>query len=108
VRLIGWAVLLLAGCAEHPDVRAAGSDTYTVSERYPAERAGVLIAQNVALSQARDFCRAHGGEFLAVANHVGHVAATDEATYTVDFRCLPPDSPELRRPTHTILPEPRA
>lgn len=106
-RAIGAFAFLAAsaGCTPEPGIQGSGSGSYTVTGRSSSGDAGVLIAQNAALQDARAFCMAQGRRFLAVGDHVAQEPFSDRVSYTVQFRCPPPGSPELQRPAVNQAPD---
>ena len=99
----GATLLALAACATPTtDVQPTTEDAvYTASGRYPAERAGVLIAQNAALRDGRSLCEQQGKRFRPLASVVGEDPASGEAVYAVRFRCI---ARLASRPTLAPLP----
>lgn len=92
-QLLGLGVCLLAfaGCAAQPvtEVKPTRDETvYTAAGRYPAEHAGILIAQNAALEEGRSVCEGQGRRFRQLGSVAGEDAATGEAIYAVRFRCI--------------------
>ncbi len=91
-------VCATAGCASNPGVQSNGSDSYVVNARAPGGNAGLLLAQNTALEEARAFCTARGKRFLSLGDRVGEEAFSTGITYSVRFSCPEPGSPALPRP----------
>lgn len=100
--LIGTLLLGLAACATPTtDITPTTDDAvYTASGRFPAARAGILVAQNAALSEGREICEKQGKRFRALASIAGEDPATGEAIYAVRFRCFvrPGISPPIMAP----------
>jgi len=111
-----WAVSALTllavcgGCSSDPGVEAggvrqSGQGGYMATGRSRDGNAGVLIAQNAALQDARTFCEAQGRRFIALADRVSQEPLSDQVTYTVRFRCPSPGSPELPHPAVNRAPD---
>jgi hypothetical protein len=87
-------LLALAACTEPvteviPTRTPTADDAvYTAAGRYPAQRAGILIAQNAALQQGRALCEGQGRRFRPLGSIAGEDPETGEAIYAVRFRCL--------------------
>ena len=79
----------LAACATPTtDVQSTTEEAvYTASGRYPAERAGILIAQNAALRNGRGVCEQQGKRFRPLGSVAGQDPSTGEAIFAVRFRC---------------------
>ncbi len=109
--LCAFALLAVcAGCSSEPGVegagvRESGQDGYLATGRSRAGDAGVLIAQNAALQDARTFCEAQGRRFIALADRVSQEPFSNQVTYTVRFRCPAPGSPELPHPAVNRAPD---
>lgn len=88
--LLGTLLLGLTACATPTTdiTRTADDAVYTASGRFPAARAGILVAQNAALSEGRGICEKQGKRFRALASIAGEDPATGEAIYAVRFRCF--------------------
>lgn len=86
----------------------AGPDTYTVTETYAPIRGGSTTAQQVALTEANQFCEERGLKFLPMNMTEGSIpmqaALYGPTKYTVTFRCLRPGDPELQRPNFQQTP----
>lgn len=91
--------LALGGCAPAVGVQSAGAGVFTATGRASTGHAGVLIAQSAALGDARAFCTGQGRRFLPMGEQVTENSFGSEVSYTVQFRCPTPGSPELQRPT---------
>jgi len=106
-RAVGALVMVcaIAGCASEPGVQANGRDSYVVNARAPGGNAGLLIAQNAALEEARGFCTARGKRFLSLGDRVSEETFSTGVTYSVRFSCPEPGSPALPQPTVNQLPD---
>lgn len=106
IRWVIGAVAILMSCTAKPSMRqVSGTDTYQMTSRARSGDGGVLIAQYSALEDARKFCAARGKRFSAVTNRVDREWLSGGVAYTVEFRCPPPGSPELQRPTVNEAPD---
>jgi hypothetical protein len=98
----------LAACAMSTGILPAGPDTYTVTETYAPLRGGATTAQQVALTEANRFCEDSGKRFLPMNMAEGSIpiqaAYWGPTKYTVTFRCLLPNDPELLRPNFQQAP----
>jgi hypothetical protein len=94
--------VLLVGCAHGTGILPAGPDTYMVSEHYAPVRGGVTTAQQVAMTEANDFCENQGKKLLPLNTNESGIginqAAWGNTGFSMTFRCLSPDDPELKRP----------
>jgi len=99
-------VVLITGCAASTGILPAGPDTYTVTERFSAVRGGATEAQRVAMTESNDFCEHAGKKFfpLNMKQEASLTGGTAQTGYTVLFRCLLPDDPELKRPNFEQAP----
>lgn len=100
------ALCLLAGCAQTPTASLDATGAFAISKSEAGDSAGILIAQNKALEQARAFCGARGQEFRQLGAGVGDARANVEATYTVRFMCFDRKAPDISRPTYIVAPDP--
>jgi hypothetical protein len=93
-RVLGALVLLgwVADCTVATGVRTLGGDLHAASGRSPWGSAGILIAQHDAFEQAQAFCAGQHLRLLLAGDHASR------GGYTLQFRCVQPDSPELARP----------
>jgi len=96
---------LAAGCAYSTGILPVGPDTYTVSEHYAPARGGNSTAERVALTEANGFCEQRGRKFLPVNMSQPSAIAISPAGYSITFRCLTANDPELRRPRFQSSPD---
>jgi hypothetical protein len=82
--------LLAAACVRSTGIIPAGPDTYLVTDIAPL-RGGWASAQKPALNEANAFCAQQDKVFVPVE------MGTDkgETNYSVAFRCLPADHPDV-------------
>lgn len=95
---------LVAGCAMSPGILPVRPDTYTVAEHYAIARGGTVAAERVTLTEANEFCEPRGREFLPIDKTHPTPIVFGPVDYTVRFRYLPPNDPELRRPRFETSP----
>src|SRR4051812_28816471 len=86
--LLAWVVDCTAASGVHP----LGGDVYIVSGRSSGGSAGILIAQHESFTQAQAFCESKRLRLLLAGEHAAPTG------YTLQFRCVQPDSPERARP----------
>lgn len=96
---------LTIGCVRSTGMLPVGPDTYPVSEHYAPIRGGNATAERVALIEANEFCERRGRKFLPVNMTQPSSMAISPAGYSVVFRCLLPNDPELQRPHFESSPE---
>jgi len=94
------SLVFLSGCAVSVGVVPVGPDTYMVSERRAPVLGGGPEAQRVALLEANEFCRQHGGVFAPLAmGPVGNAYSLyGPSGFTTTFRCSPPGDPASATP----------
>ena len=85
---------VLSGCASNGDIIPAGPDTYTLTERFAIDHGGAIEAKKDALIKVNEFCETKGRKF--VPNTMGQ-AVIGHTEYTVTFRCLLPNDPEVAK-----------
>jgi len=73
-----------------------GPDTYSLS--LSGIKGGSSRARTVALRKANEFCKLKNQEFMPIRDKTGGWS------YTIVFRCLNPDDPELVRPKPDLEP----
>lgn len=90
-------ILLLFSCANKQNtpvrdpyerITRFGPDTYSLSM---TSIKGSSKSRTVALRKVNEFCKSKNQEFMPVSDKAGGVS------YTIIFRCLNPDDPELVR-----------
>jgi hypothetical protein len=95
-------ILTLPACAQGTGVLPFGPDTYTVSEHRAPILGGGSEAQRAAITEATDYCENHGKKLLPLNSTQSGLAVNQAAygntSFSMTFRCLDPDDPELRRP----------
>jgi len=106
-----WRLVLLLGlgaCAEPVTeiVPTADDTVYTAASKYPAQRSGILIAQNAALQQGRAMCEGQGRRFRPLGSIAGEDPMTGEAVYAVRFRCLAARASQAPLPSRAPDPAP--
>jgi len=101
-------LLALAACAEPvTEVTPTADDTvYTAAGKFPAQHAGILIAQNAALQQGRALCEGQGRRFRPLGSVAGEDPSTGEAIYAVRFRCLAARATQAPLPSRVPDPTP--
>jgi hypothetical protein len=92
-------VAALVACTPQVGVQAASGGAFTATVSATDGNAGLLIAQNTALSDGRAFCAQQGRRFLSIGDQIEREMLADRVTFTVRFRCPEPGSPDLPRPT---------
>jgi hypothetical protein len=85
---------VLSGCASNGDIIPAGPDTYSLTERFTIDHGGAIEAKKDALIKVNEFCETKGRKF--VPNTMGQ-AVIGHTEYTVTFRCLLPNDPEVAK-----------
>jgi hypothetical protein len=83
----------LPGCSTSTGILPMGSDTYTVH----ISRLTQVDSQAQATQEANDYCRNLGRQFLPI-NYSGW------NEFSLTFRCLPRNDPELVRPIYGSVP----
>src|SRR5262245_18117174 len=97
-----------AGCAEHgifgggTGVLPVGPDTYTITENAILSAGGSVAAQQRATRTATEYCTNQGRQFLTINYQTIPKGGSD--SFSLVFRCLLPNDPELRRPTLQPMP----
>ncbi len=94
------AICLLAGCSFGGQVQSMGPDTYTVSNQVAPVSGGSVAAREMALQEANAFCEKQGKSVL-----VTNTSESYGTDYSVTFRCLLSDDPDLKRPTYQAAPD---
>ena len=114
-RLITWltsvaaiatiaAVLLALGACSSTGVLPAGPDTYMITEQRPGIAGGGPAAQSAAISEAAQYCASAGKQYLPMNMQMTGAPGFPQS-YSVTFRCLAKDDPELRRPNFQKTPD---
>jgi hypothetical protein len=87
------AALLLAtaGCQFHSGVVRTGTDSYMISVKTAPIRGGSTDSRRVAYEDAYKHCQKEGKEPLVTREEAGPL------TVDLNFRCLRPDDPELKK-----------
>ena len=94
--------IILTGCGSTGDVLPMGPDTFIVSasKHYTS---GGAEAQSNALSAANTHCASLGKEILVKNTSSNYAAAF--YNFSVTFRCLDKNDPELARPSFQNSPD---
>ncbi len=79
--------LLFTGCANSSGVFRVSENTYRISTRATWELGGRTGALRMALKQATDFCRAHGGKRLRVIKSSDDYGHFQGGTVDLTFTC---------------------
>jgi hypothetical protein len=103
------AVGLLAlapGCGAHTGVVPIGQDTFMVSRQGWISTQSVGELKSQAFAEANAFCTSQGKSILPIyTRDTSGVLRRSYPEAEVQFRCLSPDDPELRRPTLQKAPD---
>ena len=95
-------VLALAACSAGTGVLPVGPDTYTVQEHRAPILGGGSEAQRAAITEATEYCESQGKKLLPLNTTQSGLpvnqAVYGNTSYSMTFRCLQPDDPELKRP----------
>ena len=83
-------------------VLPVGPDTYTITENAILSFGGSVTAQEKATRAANDYCTNQGRQFLTISFQTVPKGGSD--TFSLTFRCLLPNDPELRRPSLQPIP----
>jgi hypothetical protein len=100
-----FLVLALSACAQSSGVLKMGPDTYTVSVHAAPARGGEVGAQNLALTDAGNYCTSMGKEILVTNTSSGASTHLRGGTVQITFRCLSKGDPELQRPDYRAVPK---
>ena len=100
--LLTLIVLVLSGCA-HSGVVAMGPDTYMIANTEWGFTSG-SYQKAQALKEASAYCKGLGKEMLPISTSQNDVSFGKTPAAEVQFRCLPPGDPELKRPTLQPVP----
>jgi hypothetical protein len=100
IRTVG----ILAGCqgpsifGGSTGVLTMGPDTYTITENVILSLGGAVASQG----KCHDYCEGKGREFLALNYQT--IPQGGSVSFSLTFRCLLPNDPELRRPNFKPAP----
>ena len=90
-------VLVVSGCA-HSGVVAMGPDTYMIANSEWGFTSG-SYQKAQALKEASEYCKRLGKEMLPISTTQNDVSFGKTPAAEVQFRCLSPGDPELKRPS---------
>jgi hypothetical protein len=101
ISYLGIAVLLTA-CA-HSGVVSMGPDTYMIANSEWGFTSGSYQKAKV-MKEASEYCKSMGKEMLPIGTSQNDVTFGKTPAAEVQFRCLSPVDPELKRPTFQPVP----
>jgi hypothetical protein len=97
------AAAILSACA-HSGVVSVGPDTYMIANSEWGFTSG-SYQKAQALKEASAYCKGLGKEMLPISTSQNDVSFGKTPAAEVQFRCLPPGDPELKRPAAQQTPE---
>jgi hypothetical protein len=112
---VAAAVLALAGCTTDTGVMQVRPDTYEIQTHYAPVRGGITAAQKAAVTEAGEFCAAHGGQlyvlnenesgggpvsFARWSQYGGSAGSGTQGPtrFSMVFRCQPPAAQQESKP----------
>ena len=104
ILLLVLATAILSACA-HSGVVAIGPDTYMIANSEWGFTSG-SYQKAKALREASEYCKSIGKEMLPISTSQNDVSWGKTPAAEVQFRCLSPGDPELKRPTPQPNPRP--